>query len=110
MVFKNWGKKSASSDYKLPQELFVMPQGFWHMLEKLTISEMARYPEGTAKRQDAPHIKTHHRNKLELFSNGLGLWLFTCSQYNEGCELGIIVIKYILWHEPLSLTTQLKHS
>lgn len=49
----------SSSDYKLPQE----PQGFWHMLEKLTISEMARYPEGTAKRQKALHIKTHHRNK-----------------------------------------------
>lgn len=64
MVFKKWGRKSASSNDELPQELFVMPEGFWHMLEKLTISEMARYPEGTAKRQKALHIKTHHRNKL----------------------------------------------
>lgn len=46
------------------------------MLEKFTISEMACYPEGTAKRKrkkKSSNIKTHHRNKLWLFSNGLGL-------------------------------------
>lgn len=99
---KHRGEKSTSSNFKLPQELLVMPEGFWHMLEKLTISEMARYPEGTAKRKKALHIKTHHRNELQLFSNGLGLWLLTCSQYNEGCELEIIAVKYILLHGPLT--------
>lgn len=50
--FRNEGmkeKKITRSNFKLPQELLIMPGVFRHMLEKATISEMARYPEGTAK-------------------------------------------------------------
>lgn len=70
---KTGGEKSTYSNFKLPHKLLMMPEGFWHTLEKLTISEMARYPEGTAKRKKALHIKTHHRNELWLFSNGFGV-------------------------------------
>lgn len=38
-------EKPTCSNFQFPQEQLEMPEGFWHMLEKLTISEMARYPE-----------------------------------------------------------------
>lgn len=33
-----------------------MPEGFWHMLDKVTISEMARYPKGMAKKKESANI------------------------------------------------------
>lgn len=80
------------------------------MLEKLTISEMARYTEGTAKKIKAltlrPTTGTNYGCCLMVWGCGCSLDLHT-SVPMRAVNLGIIATNYIALHTPLTYASSL---